>query len=143
MNLRRGARARVQRRRRKVRGNPEPRPEYPHPHFDSSRGVEDAFTCGRPLGPHLPTVVVADHSERSFHLLRCPFCFPLRFNNTSRYLSPRIVFVRCGRKFRLCELTQNFAHFTSISKVSSCVSLHKRYVIARLLDYFRYRTKNC
>lgn len=43
----------------------------PAPHFDSSPRVEDTFTHGRPLGPYLPTVVVAESSRSSFHLLRC------------------------------------------------------------------------
>lgn len=33
--------------------------------------VEDAFTHGWPLGPYLPTVVAAESSRSSFHLLRC------------------------------------------------------------------------
>lgn len=65
MNLRRDVRAGVQRRRRGVSGT-----AAGMPHFDSSPRVEDTFTHGRPLGPYLPTVVAAEPSRSSFHLLR-------------------------------------------------------------------------
>lgn len=68
MNLRRDVRAGVQRRRRRGIRNRGRNARTP---FRFVSRVEAAFTHGRPLGPYLPTVVAAESSRSSFHLLRC------------------------------------------------------------------------